>query len=315
MKKIYVLAFILGAFSFSSNAQQELADDFETYNLGPISAQAAHWRTWGGVDGGSDDANVVDDESLSGLQSVYIPDNELTDLILLVPSAPISGVYSIEFNALIPAGQAGYFNMQAALTPEGSAWVQALMGGNVYFNCDGASGGIGGVTGVIDCSAFDQTFTYPEDQWFKVDCVYDIDNQVWDMYIDDVQFVFSYPMEFGTQVFIELAGLDFYSASPLNQMFIDDVVLYNGDITQSAGTDDFSADKFSVYPNPVKDMLNIKSASAVDNVTVYDLLGKVVLQENPGTISPAINMSNLASGSYLVKVTIGNSSNTVKVLK
>ncbi|MEH6764416.1 MAG: T9SS type A sorting domain-containing protein [Aequorivita antarctica] len=311
MKKIYVLALLLGAFSFSSNAQQELMDDFESYNLGPISAQAAHWRNWSGVDGGSDDANVVDDESLSGLQSVYIPDNELTDLILLVPSAPISGVYTIQFNALIPAGQSGYFNMQAALTPEGTAWVQALMGGNVYFNCDGASGGIGGVTGVIDCSVFDQTFTYPEDQWFKVDCVYDIDNQAWDMYIDDVQFIFAAPFAFGPQVFIELAGLDFYSAAPHNQMFLDDVVLYNGVI----GTEDFSADKFSVYPNPVKDMLNIKSSTSVDNVTVYDLLGKVVLQENPGTISPAINMSNLASGSYLVKVTIGNSSKTVKVLK
>jgi hypothetical protein len=313
MKKIYVLALLLGAFSFSSYAQTELTDDFESYNLGPISAQAPQWRTWSGVDGGSDEANVVDDESLSGLQSVLIPDNVLTDLILLVPSAPISGVYSIRFNALIPAGRAGYFNMQAALTPEGSAWVQALMGGNVYFNCDGASGGIGGVTGETDCSAFDQTFTYPEDQWFEVDCVYDIDNQAWDMYIDGVQFIFAQPFAFGPQVFIELAGLDFYSATALNEMYIDDVTLYNGDIT--LGVDQFSADKFSVYPNPVKDMLNIKSSNTVDNVTVYDLLGKVVLQENPGTISPAINMSNLASGSYLVKVTIGDSSKTVKVLK
>jgi hypothetical protein len=96
-------------------------------------------------------------------------------------------------------------------------------------------------------------------------------------------------------------------------MYIDDVVLYNGNIT--VGVDEFSDNKFSVYPNPVKDMLNIKSINAVDNVIVYDILGKVVLQENPGTISPAINMSNLASGSYLVKVTIGDSSKTVKILK
>ncbi|MCB0465198.1 MAG: T9SS type A sorting domain-containing protein [Aequorivita sp.] len=311
MKKIYVLALLLGAFSFSSYAQQELTDDLESYTLGPISAQSDHWRPWGGVDGGADDANVVDDEANSGVQSVLVGGNELTDLILLVPSAPTSGVYTIEFMAFIPSGKAGYFNMQAALTPEGTAWNQALMGGNVYFNCDGASGGVGGVTGVIDCSVFDQTFTYPEDEWFKVDCVYDIDNQTWDMYINDVQFIFAYPFEFGTQVFIELAGLDIYSASAANEMYVDDVVLYNGII----GTEDFSADTFSVYPNPVKDMLNIKSSTAIDNVTVYDLLGKVVLQENPGKISPSINMSNLTSGSYLVKVTIGNSSKTVKVLK
>ncbi len=315
MKKIYVLALLLGAFSFSSYAQVELTDDLESYTLAPISAQSPHWRNWSGVDGGSDDANVVDDEANSGLQSVLVSGNELTDLILLVPSAPISGVYSIEFQTLIPAGKSGYFNMQAALTPEGSAWTQALMGGNVYFNCDGSTPGLGGVTGVIDCSAFDQPFTYPEDQWFKVDCVYDIDNQTWDMYIDDVQFVFAQPLAFGTQVFIELAGLDFYSASANNEQYIDDVVLYNGDITQSAGTNDFAADKFSVYPNPVKDVLNISSKAAVDNVVVYDILGKVVLQENPGTISPSINMSGLSSGSYLVQVTIGGSSKTVKVLK
>ncbi|SRX76143.1 T9SS type A sorting domain-containing protein [Aequorivita antarctica] len=315
MKKIYVLALVLGAFSFSANAQVELTDDFDSYNLGPISAQAPQWRTWGGIDGGSDEANVVDDEAQSGLQSVFIPGNLATDLMLLVPSAPTSGVYTIEFYALIPAGKGGYFNMQAALTPEGTPWVQALMGGNVFFNCDGASGGIGAIDASpagAECTVTQASFTYPEDQWFKVDCVYDLDNETWDMYIDEVQFFFAEPFAFNTQVFIELAGLDFYSATAHNEMYIDDVTLYNGNIL---GTNDFAENKFSVYPNPVKDMLNIKSSAAVDNVTVYDILGKVVLQENPGTISPAINMSNLASGSYLVKVTIGDSSKTVKVLK
>ncbi|MDC8000688.1 T9SS type A sorting domain-containing protein [Aequorivita todarodis] len=318
MKKIYVLALVLGAFSFSSNAQVELTDDFESYNLGPLAGQATHWRTWSGVDGGADDANVSDDEASSGAQSLLISDNVLSDMILLTPSAPISGVYTIQWYSYIPAGKSGYFNMQAALTPEGSAWNQALMGGNVYFNCkDDATGnggntpGEGGVTGLIDCTSYDQVFIYPEDEWFKVTCIYDIDNQTWDMLINDNPAVTAYPFAFGTQVFIELAGLDFYSASSNNTMYVDDVTCAQGTI----GVEDFSASSFSVYPNPVKDMLNIKSAASVDKVTVYDILGKVVLQETPGKISPAINMSNLASGSYLVKVTIGNSSKTVKVLK
>ncbi|WP_347372931.1 T9SS type A sorting domain-containing protein [Aequorivita sp. Q41] len=312
MKKFYILALLLGAFSFSSNAQVDVSDDLESYTLGPISAQSPDWRNWSGVDGGSDDADVTDNESNSGSKSLLIGDNTLSDIILLVPNAPISGIYSIEFMAYIPAGRSGYFNMQAALSPEGAAWTQALMGGNVYFNCDGASGGSGGVTGVIDCTIFDAPFSYPEDQWFKVDCIYNLDTQTWNMFIDDVQVVIDYPFEFGTQVFIELAGLDFYSAANTNEMYIDDVVLFKGDIL---AVDNFTENKFSVYPNPVTDILNIKSAASVDNVTVYDILGKVVLQENPGKISPAINMSGLASGSYLVKVTIGDASKTVKVLK
>src|SRR5690606_18894790 len=256
---------------------------------------------------------VVDDESNSGVQALHISDNNITDMILLVPDAPTSGVYSVQWSAYIPAGSSGYFNMQAALSPEGTPWTQALMGGNVYFNCDGASGGIGGVTGVIDCSVFDQSFGYPEDQWFTVTCVYDIDNENWDMFIDGVEFVTDYPFTFGTQVFIELAGIDFYSASTNDTMYMHVIIIYNGNIMLI--TDDFAANKYSVYPNPVQDVLNIKTDVAVDNVTVYDILGKVVLQENPGKISPAINMNNLTSGVYMVKVTIGNSSKTIKVPK
>ncbi|AFL79910.1 hypothetical protein Aeqsu_0397 [Aequorivita sublithincola DSM 14238] len=309
MIKKYLIALLLGVFTFSSYAQYELFDDFEFYNIGPISVQAPHWRAWSGDNGGLDDAIVLDVEYFSGLQSLYI--EGLTDILLLIQSTPTSNVYAVQFNLLIPGGKSGYFNMQAASTKDGIPWNGSLMGGNVFFNCDGASPGFGIVSGVNDCTAFDQSFSFPEDQWFKVDCIYNLDAQTWDMYIDDIKVIINQPFAFGSQVFVELAAIEFASISVNNQMYIDDVVLGNPQI----GVDDFTANKFSVYPNPVKDMLSIKSANAVDNVTVYDILGKVVLQENPEKISPAINMSGLASGSYLVKVTIGNNSKTVKILK
>ena len=317
MKKIYVLALALGAFGFSSYAQTELEDDFESYTLGDISAQSPHWRTWGGTNGGAEDADVTDSEAFSGFQSMHIDGSVITDELLLIPSAPISGVYSVRWYGYIPSGGGGYFNMQAAKTPDGQAWNQALMGGNVFFNCDGNSGGQGTIDASPageDCTVSVASFSYPEDEWFKVDCIYDIDNETWDMYVNDVQYIFDHEFAFNTQVFIELAAIDFYSATTHNDLYVDDVTLFNGNI-QTASTDDFSAINFSVYPNPVKDVLNIQSKNTVDNVTVYDILGKVVLQEAPGKISPAINMSGLASGTYMVKVTIGNSSKTVKVLK
>ena len=94
------------------------------------------------------------------------------------------------------------------------------------------------------------------------------------MSIDDIREIINYPFAFGTQIFSELAGLNFYSASINNEMYIDNVSLGNPQI----GVNDFSTGNFSVYPNPVKDVLKIKSKEAVDNVTVYDILGKVVLQ-------------------------------------
>lgn len=313
MKKIYILALMLGAFSLSSYAQIDVQDDMESYTVGDISAQSDHWRTWSGAEGGDEDGDVVTTHAQSGSQSLLIPGNNITDQILLFPYAADSGIYTAQFSLYIPAGKSGYFNMQAALTPDGSEWQQALMGGNVYFNCDGASGKSGGVTGTIDCSGYDQAFTYPEDEWFQVKCVYDIDLQVWSMFLNGTEVITDNPFEFGPQVFSVLAGIDFFSSNEAfnNEMYIDDITLYIGVL----GTDEFATSSFSVYPNPVKDVLNIQSKASVDNVTVYDILGKVVLQENPGSISPTINMSNLASGAYLVKVTIGNSSKTVKVLK
>lgn len=311
MKKIYLLGFLLCAFAFNSNAQVELFDDMDTYDLGDISPQASHWRTWSGTDGGDEDADVVSDFANSGSQSVRINGNTIMDQLLLVPSTPTDGIYTIQWQMYIPSDKGGYFNMQSALTAGGAAWNQALMGGNVYFNCDGASPGTGGVTGAIDCSSFDETFTYPEDEWFRITCIYDIDGQTWSMNINGAEQFSNYPFEFGTTTFSELAGLNFFSASDNIEMYMDDFVLAAGELS----VNEFSADVFSVYPNPVKDKLTIESKSAVNSVAIYDVLGKQVLAVQPDAVSPQIDMSRLPSGAYLVKVTIGDSSKTVKVLK
>lgn len=319
MKKLYILAFALGAFSFASQAQTvDLTDDFESYTTGSISAQADHWRTWSGDEGTSEDARVTDNESNSGLQSMFIDNSKDVDMILLVPDAPVSGIYTVQFYVYLPEGKSGYMNMQATLSGNGQEWQQALMGGNVYFNCSdddsgngGDMGGEGGVTGGIDCSQFDAVFYYPEGEWFKVTNTYNLSDQVWGMSINGEEQFSNYPFEFGAQVFLELAGIDFYSSSSNNEMYIDDVTLAQGVLS----TENFESDVFSVYPNPMSNVLNISSKVAVDQVIVYDMLGKVVLKETPGSISPSINTSGLTSGTYMVKVKIGNNSKIVKVVK
>lgn len=311
MKKFYLSALLLGAFTIGAQAQTELVDDFEGYDIGYLSPQADHWRTWSGDMGTSEDGLVLDDEAFSGSQSLYIDDSEEVDMIFLIPNAPTSGIYMVQWYAFIPAGKSGYWNMQGGLTPTGTEWRQHLMGGNVYLNCDGNSPGEGGVTGVIDCSTFDAVFSYPEDEWFKITCVYDIDMETWSLSINDVLQFQDYPFEFGTDPFESLAGIDFYSASTNNHMYIDDMIA-GPDVL---GTEDFENDVFAVYPNPVQDVLNIDSKAEVEKVTVYDMLGKVVLQATPGAVSPQINMSALPSGTYMVKVTIGKNSKIVKVLK
>ena len=53
-----------------------------------------------------------------------------------------------------------------------------------------------------------------------------------------------------------------------------------------------------VYPNPVKDVLNITYNSAIEKVEFYNVTGKKVLTANTNKI----NVSGLPSGVYLVKI-------------
>ena len=77
---------------------------------------------------------------------------------------------------------------------------------------------------------------------------------------------------------------------------------------------DVSKQSVQVYPNPVNDVLNIKSPAKVKSVSVYSASGNMVgtYQMNADN---QINLSKLTTGVYLVKITTETGTSTVKVIK
>ncbi len=305
MKKIYFLALALGAFTFSANAQI-INDDMEDYSTGPLHEE--HWSSWDGTAGGGD-IIVSDEYANSGGQSGFIGGDGVQDALLLLGNQP-TGVYQLDFKMYIPGGKSAYFNFQGATENggAGNGGNGVFLSPNLVFNnvqSAGGAPGLGGAYGNVDDPDAIYTWSFPHDFWFDVNIVFDIDAITWTMTINGVQ-VPTQPMD---DVPI-LGGLDLYSFDPNNEYYIDDVVF-----SAAAGVEDFAADSFSVYPNPVKDVLNISTKSTVNNVTVYDVLGKAVISLQPDAISPRVDMSGLSSGAYLVQVTIGNATKTVKVIK
>ncbi|PHR14813.1 MAG: hypothetical protein COA40_01165 [Aequorivita sp.] len=301
MKKIYLLALAIGAFTLSANAQI-IEDDIESYSLGPLFED--HWSSWSGAPG-PDNAVVTDAFAQSGSQSVFIGGDGVQDALLLLGNQT-TGTYELTFFMYIPTDKTGYINFQGA-TENGGAGAGGngvFNSGNITFNLDGMNPGI--VEDIDADGTVYNTYSYPQNFWFEVKFLFDLSALTYTLSIDGVD---GAPVAFGADATV--GGIDFFSIDANNEYYVDDVLF----VDAAAGVDDFSASKFSVYPNPVQDILNIKSASSVDNVVVYDILGKVVLQENPGKISPAINMSNLPSGAYMVQVTIDNATKTVKVIK
>ena len=93
-------------------------------------------------------------------------------------------------------------------------------------------------------------------------------------------------------------------------LLVDDITL---DVT--LGTQQFDASKLAIYPNPVKNALNLSYNQNISSVEIYNLLGQQMTAEKVNANQKQIDMSNYASGSYLVKVFAGDMVKTIKVVK
>jgi hypothetical protein len=79
-------------------------------------------------------------------------------------------------------------------------------------------------------------------------------------------------------------------------------------------TPDLTVNKISVYPNPVSNgIVNIISQNLGDvNVKLYDIMGRCVLSAKIN--SEILDVSSVGPGVYLLQVSVGDSSNTTKLV-
>lgn len=80
----------------------------------------------------------------------------------------------------------------------------------------------------------------------------------------------------------------------------------------SLSTKSFNAFDFSVFPNPVKDKLNINTNEVLQKISIVDLLGRTVLTP---TLTKEINLYNLTKGVYILVLESENGVSTKKILK
>ena len=72
---------------------------------------------------------------------------------------------------------------------------------------------------------------------------------------------------------------------------------------------------FTYYPNPVKNTLTLNAQNTIEQIAMYNMLGQEVLRATPNTVDSDIDMSQLQTGTYFVKVTIANITETIRVIK
>ena len=83
-----------------------------------------------------------------------------------------------------------------------------------------------------------------------------------------------------------------YGAGGAVSFIVNEVVLANNDNILNG---------VIMYPNPASLVLNIENAEN-SSITVFDLLGRVILSENTISSNKQLNVSSLSNGTYLIKI-------------
>lgn len=203
------------------------SDDFESYTAGQFIAvvNPTWWTTWSNNPGSAEDGEIVDDYASSGTNSVVIDKSPTEADLILKLGNKTSGSFDLNWMMYVESNYAGYHNIQHFEAP-GIEWAF-----EVYFLADGTGELYAG-------SSTPFTFTYPQDTWFMVQHLIDIDNDWIQLYIDNVM-VHEWPFSYestapgGTN---QLGGVDFFAGAVTGETpkyYFDDVNF----IQQAASTD------------------------------------------------------------------------------
>ena len=73
------------------------------------------------------------------------------------------------------------------------------------------------------------------------------------------------------------------------------------------GTDLQNLNNLKIYPNPSSDFLTIQSNNLINPISIYDITGKLIIQNMGNSKEINIDISNLNSGLYIIKSSSKNS--------
>ena len=147
--------------------------------------------------------------------------------------------------------------------------------------------------------------TYTADQWYNVKIKYEFSTSTLTYYLNDMQIHTGSTVGDTTGVTNLLFAYDNYGSG----FYIDNIVV-NTTLSRNSAL----AGSFSVYPNPVKDVLNISNSvgAEINSVIVSDINGRTVKQV--GAVSQ-IDIADLNAGVYFVNINSNEGSLTKKIVK
>ena len=70
-----------------------------------------------------------------------------------------------------------------------------------------------------------------------------------------------------------------------------------------------------MFPNPVSDLLHVRSNGMIEQIEIFDMAGKLVDHQSVNASDVEMNVSSFAPGMYMVKIISGETTSYVKMMK
>jgi len=101
-----------------------------------------------------------------------------------------------------------------------------------------------------------------------------------------------------------------YNNANTGTYLVDDIKF-----ASALSTTTFDKSSVKMYPNPVQNTLTIEANSAIQRVSVYNVLGQEVLSRSPKSNSTTLQTTALQKGVYMVKTEIDGNVSSSKIVK
>ncbi len=155
------------------------------------------------------------------------------------------------------------------------------------------------VTNTFGCGATSSSYLYCPEITILFD---ELANEV---YVDDIYESYQW---FLNGVEISGADLSYVSNVEAGNYAVEVVTGYGcttlSEVYTVGVTDEMSLNGLSVYPNPVSDILNLNCADCEGNstLTIYDILGHIVMQTLATNRTVQLDLSHLQQGAYIIEM-------------
>lgn len=85
--------------------------------------------------------------------------------------------------------------------------------------------------------------------------------------------------------------------------------------TYDLSVSDFNTTNFAVYPNPATNLITITSPTLIKQVEVINILGQKVITMSPNSGQVQLNINNLSTGNYLLRISDDTTTQVKRLIK